>query len=71
MSGGDTFVEATGVDVQRLRYFVAIAEELHFGRASERLNIAQPALSRQMAELEAAIGATLFDRTRNQIRSAL
>lgn len=64
----DPFAEAAGVDVRRLRYFVAIAEELHFGRASERLSIAQPALSRQMAELEAAIGAALFDRTRNQIR---
>lgn len=68
MSPVDPFAEAAGVDVRRLRYFVGIAEELHFGRASERLNIAQPALSRQMAELEAAIGAALFDRTRNQIR---
>jgi DNA-binding transcriptional LysR family regulator len=64
----DPFADAVGVDVRRLRYFVAIAEELHFGRASERLNVAQPALSRQMVELEAAIGAALFDRTRNQIR---
>ncbi|WEK58565.1 MAG: LysR family transcriptional regulator [Candidatus Brevundimonas phytovorans] len=68
MSPLDPFAETSGVDVRRLRYFVAIAEELHFGRASERLNVAQPALSRQMVELEAAIGATLFDRTRNQIR---
>lgn len=68
MNAIDHFAEAAGVDVRRLRYFVAIAEELHFGRASERLHVAQPALSRQMVELENAIGATLFDRTRNQIR---
>lgn len=54
----DSFAEASGVDVRRLRYFVTIAEELHFGRASERLNVAPSARSRQMDALEATIGAT-------------
>jgi len=58
----------SGVGLHRLRYFIAVAEERHFGRASERLHVAQPALSRQIAELEAALGCVLFDRTRNQIK---